>query len=297
MKWEESLKIDFIGIGAAKSGTTWLADNLRNHPEIFIPEKKELIYFNKMMPYKETTQNYRYGKPIDWYHSFFKNAGPNRIKGEFSPQYFTSLEAVKKIYQYNPDIKLLVMLRNPVEVAFSSYFYFIQIGEIKPISFNDAIKKYDWVLNSGCYFKYLKRYFEQFPGKSIKILLFDNVTKKPEVLYKEALDFLSLNEFYPDSLYRTSNKTKKNKYQFLNFFITSSRNFIHKHNLRFLIPVLRYSGISSIAEYLRDHFNIVSKGVKKRYDGDTKKMLQDYYLSDINQVENLIDMDLSHWKA
>jgi len=297
MKMEESFKIDFIGIGAAKSGTTWLADNLRNHPQVFIPGKKELIYFNKKMPYKDTTQNYRCEKSIDWYHSFFEKARPDQVKGEFSPQYFTSQEAVKKIYQYNPDIKLLVMLRNPIEVAYSSYYYCIQIGEIKPIPFEAAIKKYTWIISSGLYFQCLNRYFELFPEKNIKVLVFDFVKKKPEMLYKEALDFLGLNEYYPDSLYSISNKTKQNRSQFLNYFITSSRNFIHKHNLNFLVPFLRYSGISPVAEYLRDRFNIVSKGTKKHHNEDFHKMVQDYYLQDLNNLEKLIGKDLSHWKA
>ncbi|MBC2716609.1 MAG: sulfotransferase domain-containing protein [Desulfobacteraceae bacterium] len=299
MRIKEFFKIDFIGIGAAKAGTTWLADNLRNHPQIFIPEKKELIYFNKTMQFGRDIHNYRYEKPVSWYHAFFENAQPDQIKGEISPHYFTSSEAVKKIYQYNPDIKLLVTLRNPVEVAFSSYFFGIQIGEIKPVPFEIAIKKYDRILNSGFYFKFLKRYFERFPSKNIKILLFDVVKEKPEVLYKDVLDFLGLNEYYPDSLRTSSNKTKQNKNQFLNYFITFSRNFIHKHNLHFLIPMLRYSGISPVAEYIRDHLNVVSKGkgARQSLDDDSVRMLQDYYLQDINQLEKLIDMDLSHWKA
>ena len=107
MRIEESFKIDFIGIGAAKAGSKWLADNLRNHPQIFIPGKKELIYFNKTMLYGDNIQNFRYEKPVSWYHSFFENARPDHIKGEISPHYFTSPEAVKRIYQYNPDIKLI----------------------------------------------------------------------------------------------------------------------------------------------------------------------------------------------
>ena len=152
---EESFRIDFIVIGAAKAGTTWLADNLRNHPQIFLPEKKELIYFNKTMQFGRDIRNYRYEKPVSWYHAFFENARPDQIKGEISPHYLTSTEAIKKIYQYNPDIKLLITLRNPVEVVYSSYYFSIQIGEIKSLPFDVAIKKHNRILNSGFYFKYL----------------------------------------------------------------------------------------------------------------------------------------------
>lgn len=297
MRMEESFKIDFIGIGAAKSGTTWLADNLRNHPQIFVPEKKELIYFNKIMPFGDAIRNYRYEKPIDWYHAFFENAKPGQIKGEFSPHYFTSPEAVEKIHQYHPDIKLMAILRNPVEVAFSRYQFGVQIGEIRAASFEEAVKKQPSIISHGFYYKYLEKYFDRFPRKNIKILLFESIKAAPEALYKEALDFLNADEFFPDSLHERSNRTKSNKNKLLNYFITSSRNFIHKHNLHFVKPLLRYSGISPLAEYIRDNLNVASTTGKKRLDDDSIKRLQDCYSTDIEKLEKLIDRDLSHWKA
>ena len=295
---EASFKIDFIGIGVAKCDTTWLADNLRNHPQIFIPGKKELIYFNKIMPFGDAIRNYRYEKPIDWYHSFFEKAKPDQIKGEISPHYFTSVEAVKKIHQYHPDIKLMAILRNPVEMVFSRYQYGVQIGEIRAASFEEAINKQPSIILHGFFFKYLEKYFDRFPRKNIKILLFESIKADLEALYKEVLDFLNADEYFPDSLYERSNKTKGNKNQFLNYFITSSRNFIHKHNLHFVKPLLKYSGISPLAEYVRDNLNIVSKtGSQRRLDDDSIKRLQDCYSKDIDQLEKLIDRDLSHWKA
>jgi hypothetical protein len=299
MVMNDSFRIDFIGIGAAKSGTTWLADNLRNHPDVFIPEKKELVYFNKTMPFDRNFNNIKNDKPVSWYHDHFLNALPGQIKGEISPQYFRSAEAVKKIYQYHPGIKLLVMLRNPVEVAFSSYLYCIQIGAIKAVPFESAIKKHDFILNAGLYFKCLKLYIDQFPKKNINIQLFDKIKDNPKLIYKNVLDFLDLDEYYPDSLYAASNKTRQNKNQLLNYFITSSRKFIHTHDLHFLVPIIRYTGIAPIAEFIRDHWNISSKGNRLQQipKDDFTGMLQDYYLEDINRLEDLILMDLSHWKT
>ena len=69
---DPDFRIDFIGIGAPKSGTTWLADCLRRHPQIFVPEQKELMYFNPYQNAYDPIDNYRYGKPLQWYHDFFK---------------------------------------------------------------------------------------------------------------------------------------------------------------------------------------------------------------------------------
>jgi hypothetical protein len=299
MEINDSFRIDFIGIGAAKSGTTWLADNLRNHPQVFIPEKKELVYFNKTMPFDRIFHNIKHDKPVSWYHNHFLNAQPDQVKGEISPQYFRSSEAVKKIYQYHPGIKLLVMLRNPVEVAFSSYLYCIQIGAIKALPFEIAIKKHDFILSAGLYFNCLKHYVDQFPRKNINIQLFDDIKNNPELIYKNVLDFLDLDEYYPGSLYAVSNKTRRNRNQLLNYFITSFRKFIHTHDLHILVPILRNTGIVPIAEFIRDHWNVSSKGnpLQQIPKDDFTGMLKEYYLEDINRLEDLILKDLSHWKT
>ncbi|MDH5507196.1 MAG: sulfotransferase, partial [Anaerolineae bacterium] len=73
---------DFIIIGAVKSGTTWLADMLRQHPEIYLPEKKEVHYFNKRFAEFPELDNLNNGKPIEWYLDFFKGAKSDQIRGE-----------------------------------------------------------------------------------------------------------------------------------------------------------------------------------------------------------------------
>jgi len=293
---EQSFRIDFIGIGSAKSGTTWLADNLRKHPQIFIPAKKELAYFNQTLPYRPDIFNYRYEKPISWYHSFFSTAKTDQIKGEFSPHYFSSKEAVGKIYKYNPEIKLLTILRNPIEAAVSAYWYSIQIGEIKAIPFEKAIQKYPIIMNFGIYYTYLKRYYNVFPKKNIKVVLYDYVKTSPEILYKEILNFLGVDDFFPDSLCEMSNKTKQTKYPFLNFAITYCKNFLHLHHLYWIRHLLKYSGITSTAEYVRDYLNVQHIDCNATtINPELTEMLLDFYLKDIHALSKLIDKDLSVW--
>lgn len=292
----EDFKIDFIGIGAAKAGTTWLADALRQHPEIFIPEKKELIYFCKT-ELATQIRNYRYEKPITWYHSFFKGAKPGQIKGEISPHYLNSPEAVKKIYQYNPEIKILAVLRNPVERVVSHYFYALQIGKIPPVSFGEAISNYPKILSYGLYYMHLTRYYNQFPDSNIKIVLFDDITENPQHLYAEILDFLKVSQYAPPSLYRKINKTKQNRISSLNYLIELSRIFIHQNKLVFLLPVLKYLGITPLAEFIRDHLNTTNSHKNKiKLDHKEYEKLYGFYSEDIHKLEKLIHRDLADWK-
>lgn len=293
---DDSFKIDFIGIGAAKAGTTWLADALRQHPDIFIPKKKELIYFCKT-ELATQIRNYRYEKPITWYHSFFKGAAPAQVKGEISPHYLNAPEAVEKIYQYNPEIKIIAALRNPVDRVVSHYRYAIQIGKIPAVPFADAINKYPIILKYGLYFKHLARYYNQFPNSNIKIILFDDIKNDPKPLYTELLDFLNVSPYLSASLDKKVNKTKLNRIPNLNYLIESSRIFIHKNRLLFLRPVLRYLGITPLAEFIRDHLNTISDGKQKTtLSQSIYDMLYEYYSGDVHKLEKLIDRDLAGWK-
>ncbi|MEW5941138.1 MAG: sulfotransferase, partial [Chloroflexota bacterium] len=74
--------IRFLIVGAEKSGTTWLADMLRQHPQVFIPAQKELHYFNRAMDEAPDVENYNFTKPAEWYLEFFREAEPGKILGE-----------------------------------------------------------------------------------------------------------------------------------------------------------------------------------------------------------------------
>src|SRR3989344_1753054 len=102
-------KLDFVGIGAEKAGTTWLADCLGDHPEIYIPRQKELFFFNKYDPHYLTVKNYRYKRGISWYKSQFRQSQPQTLKGEFSPTYIYDNEASFRIKKHFPDAKIIVI--------------------------------------------------------------------------------------------------------------------------------------------------------------------------------------------
>ena len=100
---------DFLGIGAQKAGTTWLYENLRKHPELFLPEKKELHFFDR-----------HFYKSINWYYKHFLDADTLKTKGEITPSYsILSEEKIKFIYKMNPKLRIILLLRNPAERAWS----------------------------------------------------------------------------------------------------------------------------------------------------------------------------------
>ena len=120
---------DFIIIGCQRGGTTSLYNYITSHPDVEPASQKELHFFD-----------YNFDKGLDWYKDQFPD---NKITGETSPYYIIHPHAPRRIAQAKPDVKILILLRNPGDRAYSHYNLEVKIGHEK-LSFEDAIK------NPGC---------------------------------------------------------------------------------------------------------------------------------------------------
>jgi hypothetical protein len=187
-----SKKVEFLVIGAGKSGTTWIWDVLRKHPDCFVPNAKELHYFNVDPPEPVGRENPNFRKGDDWYHRHFANASSHQVIGEISPSYLWSKGAAEAIYQYNPNIKLIALLRDPVDRAYSQFRYRIQRGIAPQNSFEEEIKKSPFIIERSMYGKLLTPYFTLFPRNQIKILFFEDIQHNSELLVAEVQEFLGI---------------------------------------------------------------------------------------------------------
>ncbi len=121
-------KPHFLGIGTQKGGTTTLYQILKQHPDIFLPDNKEIHYFTKF---------YNYGD--EWYINHFKEASAGKIRGEITPYYIYHEAVPKRIYKFKKNIKLILLLRNPVERALSQYFHSVRLG-LENLTLEEALK-------------------------------------------------------------------------------------------------------------------------------------------------------------
>lgn len=288
-------KIDFIGIGAVKSGTSWIADNLAQHPQIFIPEIKELTYFNPTLARLPGTTNPNHLQPISWFNDFFKDS-KKPINGEYSVQYMTELGTAEKINAYNPDIKIIACLRDIPAQVNSLWLYNVQRGVVSYKTLEAAIAGRPDLFANSFYYQQLKPYFDIFSKEQIKVVLFEDMRKDKKAFYKEITDFIGADEFYPETLDNKSNATKKPRSVALNRIIQGTRHFITKNNMEWLIPFLRKLGIVQLGELVRDKVNITKMDKKPELTPELSQKIRDYYLDDIEKLEKLIQRDLSHWK-
>lgn len=291
-------KLDFIGIGLHKAGTTWIADNLRKHPDVFIPEIKELEYFNENLSFYWTGPNPNYKKDLDWYHSFFNEADPNKLWGEFTVRYFEAKNAARDIYNYNPDVKIILSLRHPVEKVRSLFTYGKQKGVFKPdAKFEEIIENEDYVLENSMYAVNLKRYLDIFPREQILILFHKDLKADNRKFFKRVTDFLGLEEYYPEGMDERSNETGTVRSKFIGNFIAGGRKFIFKYNLLKIVPVLRFLGIIQFFRYVQNKLNFKKERVDFKIPEDKRQELLDMYKEDVERVESLTGRDLSEWKS
>lgn len=200
---------NFLIIGAARSGTTTLYSHLQEHPDVYLPANKrpEPHFFYK---------NSEYEKGLAYYEERnFSAWSGQRAVGEASTSYVFGPEVPKRIKSRLPSIKLICILRNPVERALSNYWHTIKSG-IETLSFEEALlheghRKAELAdtplgeiapfayVERGLYHHQLVRWLQEFDRAQMKIIIFDDFVAAPHATLVEVAQFLDIS---PDPLPR-----------------------------------------------------------------------------------------------
>lgn len=194
-------KVDFLIAGTQKGGTTALDAYLREHPEICMASRKEVHFFDNEEKFNGTRPDYSY------YHGFFRPTGSHRLLGETTPIYMYWYDAPRRIWQYNPAMKIIVVLRNPVERAFS-HWNMERHRTKESLSFYEAIQNesercraalpyqhrvYSYV-DRGFYVEQLRRIWNYFPKCQTLILRNEELRDDPKSTLGKTHAFLGIGD-------------------------------------------------------------------------------------------------------
>jgi hypothetical protein len=181
--------LNFLGIGAQKSGTSWLYEKLRRHPGIAFPAAKEVHFWD---------QKSMLG--IEWYRSLFERPElEGKVCGEITPAYsILPIETIRECHANFSDLKLIYLLRNPIERAWSMAKMDL---EKAGIMFNKAssqwfIDHFNWQgsLMRGNYETCLRNWLECYPQEQLLVGFFEELLEKPEVLLKKCFRHIEVRE-------------------------------------------------------------------------------------------------------
>ncbi len=179
---------DFFVIGAYRSGTTSLYRYLRQHPDVFLPlEKEPNFYAVDDNPDASAVLRSRALTTRDDYDRFYADAAPHQVRGDISPEYLRNPAAAPRIHRDHPDTRLVAILRNPVERAWSDFLLHRRDGNEPLESFTDALAEQDarqsggdhragHYIDSGMYHEQLERYLELFDRDQLLVLLYDDLS-------------------------------------------------------------------------------------------------------------------------
>lgn len=176
------MRPDFLFIGPDKTGSTWIYELLRAHSEVFVPEVKDLYFFDR-----------HYDRGLEWYLSFFADAPAGaRAAGELSHDYLFSPEAAERIARDLPGVRLLTCLREPVERTFSHYLYMVRSGRTRE-PFERALEAYPELIDNSRYASHLEPWLARFDRGQIRILWFERLKADPREFAGEIFDFLGVS--------------------------------------------------------------------------------------------------------
>ncbi len=202
LRKEPARKVDFLICGVQKGGTTVLDAYLRTHPEICMARFKEVHYFDR-------ENLFLYPKPdYSLYHSFFNPTDQHRVLGETTPVYMYWYQAPRRIWEYHPAIKLIIILRNPVERAYSHWNMQRDRG-IEPLDFLEALQAEEQrrrdslpyqnrrfsYLDRGYYAEQIRRMRAFFPEEQFLIFRNRDLRETPLAVLNKICAFLGVSPF------------------------------------------------------------------------------------------------------
>jgi hypothetical protein len=301
---------NFYIAGAPRCGTTALYTYLGEHPNIFLPKIKELHYFASDFP---DVQKIIF-KSVDEYLTIFADAGEqHQAVGEVSPLYYYSNVALKNIREFDPSIKIILILRNPVDFVQSVHQLNLGLlredepdlarawelqetrkqGNLIPKSCREpALIQYG---EMGLFGRHVEKLFGIFPKEQVLIILFDDFAANPKSIYEAILMFLGVpsdgRQEFPSVNANYEHKSK------VLARIIHPPQFIY----RLFMRIISLFGVSSMKKvsliYNKVELFNARRTPRASLNPDLRRKLQSYFRDDIHKLAKLIDRDLSIWLA
>lgn len=292
---------EFFIVGAPKCGTTAMQEYLRQHPDIFMPDMKEIHHFADDL--------LKHDDPFldrDRYLSLFAGAHEHQLIGEASVYHLFSRNTARNIKSFCPNAKIIIMLRNPVDMLYSRHAQLVYNGAEDILDFEASLAAEEKRRNGELMPKNIriekkllhrevvkfaaqvKRYFDMFGRDKVQVIIYDDLRKDTAKIYQETLGFLNVNDsFRPD--FKVINPNKRVRTRTL------------QHLLKTPPSLMRIAGKLLLPQSCR---NLLLNGLKKLntqfvprqpMSPELRRRLQKEFTPEIKNLSELLGRDLTHW--
>ncbi len=275
---------NFFLIGPTKSGTTSLYHYLGQHPDIFMPAEKEPFYFSHYFP-----------RGLDWYEPVFTAAAGEKRVGEASTTYFASDSAPGRIRKTLPEAKLVFVLRDPVDRAWSEYRYSRVVGAVSPsVSFRRFATETRRVLEWGRYIEYLPLWEREFPDDQRLVLLFDDLRSDTKGSVRRIFEFLGVDPAFEPKTERRHNVTPSPRH--IGLYVFLQRHWLDLHRMT------RGTRLQSALENLKAAGRAVAgpllmeRRTSDRLSPEDERWLRELFAEPNRRLAEHLGRDLSAWE-
>ncbi len=292
------MKTNVLIIGAARSGTTSIYEYMKKHEQICFSKIKEIHFFSV---------NELYNRGKNYYHNFFSPQKTTKVFASADTYLFiANIKTIQRIYDYNPQMKFIIMLRNPVERAFSGYQYAVNNGYLnEKTSFIESIENEKNLLqnnisiiqqNNLCnayqskYFFHLKRWMEIFPEKNFLLLKTNDLKQKPDFILQQISKFLNIDKFIPPKNF-VANKAHSVKSKKLEQILLNRDLFIRRLTRKLFPEKLKQKIFDS---GIIDKLHNINKANKpqKKISKKEKQYAQNLFSEDLHKLNDFFNINL-----
>lgn len=281
---------NFIIAGVSKAGTTSLWHYLSTHPKVFMPDKNGVNFFS-------SDANFSLG--IDWYKAQFRNPGAGGLIGESSPVYSLYSYVPERIYRFNNTVKLIFVVRNPVDRAYSHYWHSVRDG-YESLSFENAIAIEDErihvsdhhmrafsYLSRGFYCNQINNFLQYFPSDQILTVIFEDMVQDKSSSLGEVYEFLGLDCCSEKSL-DAFNSSKIIRSKTLHRVLL--RDSVFKDCFKLVVP-------DNVRKFFRCQLEslAVKDGHYPEMEPGTRAYLLEFFSEENEKLSHLLGKSLSEW--
>ena len=291
---------NFIVIGAAKAGTTSLHHILAQHPDVYMCPVKGPRFFefdggppDYRGPYDDfVTSSSVYD--LSAYETLFAGVTHEHAIGEVSPSYLAFEGVPDRIRRHVPDARLIAILRNPADRAYSHYMMKFRDG-VETVSFEEALRlepqriRDHWrvgrYFQQGLYYEQLRRYYDRFPTEQIRVYLYEDFRNDALSVVQDMFRFLGVDATFVPDISQQHNVSGAVRNPFLRTLWNRSRGL--RRRIRWLLP-------ASVRD--RAYRHLTRDLVKVPLSAELRAQLLQRYERDMENLERLLQRDLSIWR-
>jgi hypothetical protein len=279
----------FIIAGAGKSGTTTLWEHLKAHPEVSLAVLKEPCFFTK------DSELSTFSNGISWYQDLFPEIPGAKAFGEASTIYMVSEDSPALIFETVPVVKLIFILRDPVERLYSQFFSQQKQQGLQLPEFEDMIREchpmIQRLIYASSYQIHLTRYLGLFPLNQIKVIIFDDLKSDPKTVVHGIYEYIGVDPgFVPSNIGMIYNAPRQ-----LN--IIWLQHWIWKIGLRIMRMGLNPQVLSYLQKLRTFVFRVNSKKLQRiPMSRETRELLLLEFRETITFMEKFLERPLPQWR-